>query len=325
MPLIRSRSRMTLGAPRNALDHNVAGNGTTDDTAALQALFDLGGSIYLPRAIYRTTGQLTVSGTNTVIRGDGYPVILKSGNYAAISVTGNGCVLDGLYIEGNTNGGSGISISGYINTVRNCTSRQNGAYGIFLDGTAGQCHDNLIESSRAEINGGIGISAYLSTNNRIVDNWVNLNGQNGILIGNGSHRCVVTGNQIVANCQSGGNGGIGWDGSNWCTVSSNVIQDTGNFQPGIRQYNTSGSSQLSAIVGNILVGNQGGGILLQYSSPHASYHNTFSANVFHLNLLAGTTVDKTIVIDANCADNHLKGNIYFGVAPIDNGTGTVLD
>ena len=59
---------MTVKIPRgtiNVKDFGAAGDGVTDDTAALQLAFDStadqGGNLYIPEGDYKITGQLTIA------------------------------------------------------------------------------------------------------------------------------------------------------------------------------------------------------------------------------------------------------------------------
>lgn len=58
MALTKVTYSMIEGAPVNVLDYGAVGDGTTDDTAALQAALDTGKWCYLPRGRYRTTNEL---------------------------------------------------------------------------------------------------------------------------------------------------------------------------------------------------------------------------------------------------------------------------
>lgn len=55
----------------NVKDYGAVGNGTTDDTTAIQAAIDNGGSIFIPVGTYKITTALTISDSNLVISGYG--------------------------------------------------------------------------------------------------------------------------------------------------------------------------------------------------------------------------------------------------------------
>lgn len=66
MSLTKATFSMIEGAPTNVLDFGAVGNGTTDDTAAIQAAINAqpatGGSVYFPIGTYRITAALTWAG-----------------------------------------------------------------------------------------------------------------------------------------------------------------------------------------------------------------------------------------------------------------------
>jgi hypothetical protein len=68
MALTKASNRMITGASINVLDFGAVGDGTTDDTVALQAAIDAvadGGILTIPSGTYKTTSTLTLS-TNYV-------------------------------------------------------------------------------------------------------------------------------------------------------------------------------------------------------------------------------------------------------------------
>lgn len=77
MALTKATYAMTEGAPANVLDFGAVGNGTTDDTAAIQAAFNSGiKHILIPPGTYRITSTLTLTG-------NGYRIV-QAGNLAAV-------------------------------------------------------------------------------------------------------------------------------------------------------------------------------------------------------------------------------------------------
>lgn len=69
MALTKAANRMITGAPANVRDFGAVGDGTTDDTAAIQAALDSGAArIYIPDGQYKVTSTLTLQ-PNTHLQG----------------------------------------------------------------------------------------------------------------------------------------------------------------------------------------------------------------------------------------------------------------
>ncbi|WP_246560513.1 glycoside hydrolase family 55 protein [Kitasatospora kifunensis] len=90
----------------NVKTYGATGNGTTDDTAALQAALSAapaGGTVYLPPGTYLVSSPLTVNGltvyganaTSTAIR-----IAAGFSGSEAINLTGNGSIVQGLTVTG---------------------------------------------------------------------------------------------------------------------------------------------------------------------------------------------------------------------------------
>lgn len=129
MALTKVTYSLINGAPANVLDFGAAGDGTTDDTAAIQAALDAAEAVYFPSGTYKVTGTLDISALNRQhIYGDGKTSIIS------YSATANGdplftigTNLDNILIERlefiNTNSGGKNDISAFVvnsttNTVR---------------------------------------------------------------------------------------------------------------------------------------------------------------------------------------------------------------
>ena len=77
MALTKASYSMVTGAPANVLDFGAVGDGTTDDTAAIQAAFNSGiKHILIPPGTYRITSTLTLTG-------NGYRIV-QAGTTASI-------------------------------------------------------------------------------------------------------------------------------------------------------------------------------------------------------------------------------------------------
>ena len=79
MALTLAHNRMIDGAPNNVRDFGAKGDGTTDDSAAIQAALDLKGHVYIPAGTYLINTTLRIK-SNTKLYGDGVEAtILKEG------------------------------------------------------------------------------------------------------------------------------------------------------------------------------------------------------------------------------------------------------
>lgn len=65
----------TLNGVKNAKDYGITGDGTTDDTDAINALFALGGTFYFPSGTYKITGTIELP-ENSVLYGDGDTTVI---------------------------------------------------------------------------------------------------------------------------------------------------------------------------------------------------------------------------------------------------------
>lgn len=118
--------------------YNAAGNGTTDDTAAIQAALDSGvKKVYLPTGVYKITSQISIPNFVTLY-GDGYGLsagqaptrILKSGSFNGVVVNA-GSQLENLSVEGDTgNGGDGVNLLSGRSRIYNVSSFAHGQDGF---------------------------------------------------------------------------------------------------------------------------------------------------------------------------------------------------
>lgn len=113
--------------------YNATGNGTTDDTLAIQtAMAAVGrGLVFFPPGVYKTSASLVPARGQTLL-GCGYTAdptasqraatcILKSGNYDGITINLPEVQIRNLQVDGNGNGGDGIYCAG-PQAVLDCVS-----------------------------------------------------------------------------------------------------------------------------------------------------------------------------------------------------------
>lgn len=109
MALTKVSYSMIRGAPVNVLDRGAAGDGVTDDTAAIQSALDASTNIYFPEGVYKITDTLTVR-----------PETIIQGSNASINVAYDGV---GFLIDtGRTNGIAASITSGHTNDPSNATT-----------------------------------------------------------------------------------------------------------------------------------------------------------------------------------------------------------
>ena len=134
-----SQNFLTYGSFTNVKQFGAQGNGTTDDTAAIQSALNSGGTIYFPPGTYLITSGLTATNVNIVGAGANVSVInanITSGTALTLSSTtyqtlqniglqGTNTTLDssntsiGLLIQGSGNGTAPESLSEFMSSLYN--------------------------------------------------------------------------------------------------------------------------------------------------------------------------------------------------------------
>jgi len=71
MALTKAHNRMIDGAPVNVKDYGAVGDGTADDTTAIQNAIDQGGSIHFPAGIYLVTDNIEINANYVKLIGAG--------------------------------------------------------------------------------------------------------------------------------------------------------------------------------------------------------------------------------------------------------------
>lgn len=148
-----------INAKQNA---NAKGNGTTDDTAALQAALATGRNVYLPPGTYLVSGQLTLATAGQTLRGDsaGASKLVTAINWTnapLVALTANDCLLENV---------------GLVETGASATNAtKNGANNCGVSVTAARCRVEGVQSTGfgfgliARDTGGTGAVDFLSVLN----------------------------------------------------------------------------------------------------------------------------------------------------------------
>lgn len=126
MALTKATFSMIDGAVVNVMDYGATGDGSTDDTSAIQAALDTRQNVYIPAGTYKTSATLSPY-RGQVIFGEGNPersisaqlpasVLSVAKDVTAIDTTTNtayGCAIKNLYViaQDQTNGSGKLGVS----------------------------------------------------------------------------------------------------------------------------------------------------------------------------------------------------------------------
>jgi Pectate lyase superfamily protein len=110
MALTKASYSMITGAVANVLDYGATGNGTTDDTAAIQAAIDSGKDVYLPTGAYLVdpdVGLVVKNGTTIFGEGKANSIIVAKentgGTIAQLAAYAKGSVIKRAFNPSGTN------------------------------------------------------------------------------------------------------------------------------------------------------------------------------------------------------------------------------
>jgi hypothetical protein len=159
----------TFGLFFNAQDFGAVGDGSTDDTAALQACYTAAKAamapMYIPAGQYVFTSALTWDGYVSVIgAGRGSDpffgtVLRKKGTFTGITIAPGGELVEyrDFVLDKHSTGAGGVGIEITVATsglsMRNVTITNQGSHGLLLS-AATQC---VFDNVRSAVNGGDGI------------------------------------------------------------------------------------------------------------------------------------------------------------------------
>ena len=256
---VQAKLRQTVSVK----DFGAVGDGTTDDTAAINAAYlaaNANDVLFIPPGVYKFTSQLLWDKTINVYGSGNNSRLIKTGNFDGIKLeVGAGqCTYSNFTIEGAVgNGGKGLVVKGIsFAIVEKLFIYNHGGTGIYLDDTnhtLGMYH-NVFRNNNITTNGGAGI---------IIDSIV-----------------VVPGGQAC----------------NVCHFENNSI--VGNSGVGFYQYGDPSVGYHSGI-GNVIEQNAGGGMQLEgigndFASVYLEANTTYDLKLAvtsirnHIQIIAST-------------------------------------
>ena len=121
MALTKVSYSMIQGAQINVQDYGAVGNGTTDDTAAIQAAFDTGLPVWIPYTVggYKVTSTLTAKNT----------IYSDNATLLARLTTTNAPVLNLQLVAGTFREAGNLTVQG-LNISGNASQITNNIYGF---------------------------------------------------------------------------------------------------------------------------------------------------------------------------------------------------
>ena len=244
--------------------YGATGDGSTDDSAALQAAVDSasaagGGTVFIPEGVYITDGITLADSVN--ILGEGYSSILKlkaSSDTAVIYIEAqNNILIADIKIDGNKGNQTGVSLGGeHWDGVSINDSNH--------DGTGTACNNIRVENVWVYQAPAHGIRCMGSNNVRIFNCTSEDCGDDGIAVEENSTHCIVSGCHLKDNQASAPVTGIG-SGIEIEENTDDIIVDgntcTGNVN-GITLVVHTGADTLErcTVLGNTITGSTGKGI-----------------------------------------------------------------
>ena len=335
-------------------DFGAVGDGTTDDTAAIQAALDAvsgtGLTLLIPpsTSFYRITATLypksytTISGYGAKIKNSGATIFnmiwalgaAGSANYLTdISIFGltvdcNGTVLN--------SGGSGIGGS-YCNNlrVRDCTVKNAWLQGIFFARGGKNC---WIETNYVDRAWGDGIhigdqySGETLENVWITDNFVYNSFDDGIGVTGGAHLVWVTNNKVDTVTAGAG---IDLSGCYQTYVQGNYVTNYGQIGIRVQRFNTSQCFDIE-ILDNIIDGPPANQAAINLFGPNNTNVSTFANNPITIrdNRIKNVTATGSygifvtgagmVTIDSNFIEGNKQGIVLSGL-PITATVGPIVN
>lgn len=311
----------------NVKTYGAVGNGSTDDSSAIQDAIDaaelVGGAVFIPEGTYIIDTDLVIDSNNVQILGAGRGSILKakaSTDVNVIKVSGADHILiQDIAVDGNKTNidpitpgtqyilENAIWITGCNDvTVTRCHIHDHAAGGIIADNSTHLIFtENYIENGvdngiflRPETDGADVACADVTIANNIVHD-MDFSGIQAIK----SNNITISGNVSYNNGPSASQGdGIGVEGCEYVTIQGNICYNNGIQGINCRQTEEGVVSPLGSshivITGNVVYGHSStngdsGGILILATDDVVCSNNLLYDNYFNINIAAGSSIDST--------------------------------
>lgn len=211
----------------------VSGDGV--DYTSIQEAIDAsepGDVIYVLSGNYSETVDVNKSGIvlKGVDTGEGKPIVSGDGVGSTVTLSADGCTLEGFVVMNSGNPHAGIDVRSNGNALIGNTVRGNRGYGILVSNST----NNSVERNSISDNGFDGVFLDNSRANGISGSTINGNGMNGVRL-LGSSENIISGSLIVHN----GFYGTLVERSNYNRITDNTILH--NIKGGIRLVDSTGN------------------------------------------------------------------------------------
>lgn len=346
MSLTKVSYSMINGAPANVLDFGAVGDGTTDDTAAIQAALDSGaGTVTFPNGTYLISAAIKPS-SNQQLVGTGGTITMVNNTFAAgVHIdTKSNVRVNGLRIIGASGGNSfdqAILVVGSTNvTIENCLIQDIGneaaspneyGHGIEIDGSS--VNTKIINNTIKNIKGygqfrGDGVTIRASSNTLVESNTIDTNRRMQIAVIDNAIDVKIIGNHLLNGYLAGIDiepNSVNTTGE--ITIQGNTIRNFGSkpsATTGVQYYGIdlhSNEFDNISVVGNIISAENAQAISCIHGQNIAKFA-TISGNVLWCNGYAdGMTLNagngfKNLVISGNI----IREFAAYGIIGDKNGT-----
>ncbi|MCX6679825.1 MAG: right-handed parallel beta-helix repeat-containing protein [Methanothrix sp.] len=249
-----------------------------------------------------TYNEHVVVNKQLTLRGVGSPVVDAGGSGDAITISYDGCTLEGFVAKGSgAYSRAGIKATSSGNTLSGNTATGNSGKGIYLSSSS----SNTVSGNTATGNSYAGILLESSSNGNTLSGNTATGNYIGILLESSSNGNTLSGNTATGNT----NTGIRLDSSSGNTLSGNTATGNSDAFNHIGVGIVLSSSSGNTLSGNTVTGNTKIGILITFSSNG----NTISGNT-----VTGNDIGIYLYFSSN--GNTISGNTVTG-----NDIGIYLD